>query len=98
MRVIPHIFSLIVCIFLSIECLAASGSKETNGSRILAIILGVVVLGGLAISFISQVNQKGGGYASGLDSYKHQQSRSDGHILLILFVVGIIFLIAKACG
>ncbi len=98
MRIIPHIFSLFVFVSLSFECFASSGSKETSGSRFLPIIIGLVVLGGFALSIISQVNHKGGGYASRQDYSNHQQRRSDSHAFLILLVVGVIFLIAKACG
>jgi hypothetical protein len=98
MRVMTHIYSLIVFISLSFECLASSGSKEISGSRVLGIIVGLVVLVGIALSIISQVNQKGGGYASARDYSNQQQRRSDGHAFLILLVVGVIFLIAKACG
>lgn len=98
MKVMTHIFSLIVFISLSFECLASSVSNETNGGRVLGIIVGIVVLGGLALSFISQVNHKGGGYASRQDYSNHQRTKSDGHVFLIFLVVGVIFLIAKACG
>ena len=98
MKFMKYIYSLIICISFSFECLASSGSKETNGSRVLGIIVGLVVLGGIALSIISQVNHKGGGYASRSDYADHQKRRSDNHAFLILLVIGVIFLIAKACG
>jgi hypothetical protein len=84
MRIKTQIFSLIVFISLRFEYLSFIVLNETNGSRVLALIVGFMVLGGIALSFISQVNHKGGRNASGRDYSNHQQIRSDSHAFLIL--------------
>lgn len=97
MKNFTYIIPLIIFFSISFECFASSISNEKDSSNVLAIVVGIVVLGGIALSFISHVNHKGGGYASRRDYSEHQRKKSDNHMFLILLVVGFIFLISKSC-